>query len=145
MDDDTQARAARDALTEVERVRTASEHAARRSVRLRFLAMGAGFAAAVLAGGLLSRWTDPQPSWLRAAGMGAIWAAAVGGALALIGSSAVRAAPARRQALGLTLAGAVVIGAAMAAGPDAWVWYPIGAVAVAAVWAVGAARVRLPG
>jgi hypothetical protein len=143
MDDDAaRAGAARDALAEVERVRSAAEHAARRSLRLRFLATGAGFAVAVLAGGLLSRWGGAQPSWLRAAGLGVIWAAAVGGALALLGSTAVRAAPVRRQAVTLILAGAVVIGLAMAAGHDAWVWYPVGAVAVAAVWAVGAARVR---
>ncbi|HEU5108186.1 MAG TPA: hypothetical protein VFT95_06475 [Micromonosporaceae bacterium] len=137
-------RQAREALARADRARAPAARAARRSVRYQFLAMGAATALAILGTGLLSAWGADGIVWPRALVVGVVWAAVFGGASLLVGAQAVHAQPARFRTIVVTLAGAVVTGLTLAVGPDVAAAYPIGAILVMGVWALGAAWVGPP-
>jgi hypothetical protein len=103
--------------------------------------MGVAMSLAILGTGLLSRWGGEGLVWPRALVVGVLWAGIFGGAFILVGAQAVHAAPARFRTIVVTLAGAVLTGLSLAAGVEHWVYYPLGAAAVMAVWALGAAWV----
>src|SRR5690349_7159514 len=111
-----QVQAAQRALALARHVGAPAAAAARRTVRRHLFAMGVASALAVLGGGLIDRWE--HAGWPRSLAMGALWAVLFGAAAALVNARAVRAVPARAKAILLALISALVVGAAMAVGPD---------------------------
>jgi hypothetical protein len=141
MSDQMEAGAAREYLARVDEVGAATARIARRQAARHLLAMGVAMALAVLATGLIGL-VGAERGGLRALLAALVWGSVFGGAVAVVNNRHVRVAHARRTAVPLAAASAVIVGLTMAIGPEYAVAYPIGGLLAFAGWALGAAWVR---